>query len=558
MSYMALYRKWRPRDFDEVRGQDAIVRTLRNQIIHQRIGHAYLFCGTRGTGKTSLAKLFAKAVNCENPENGNPCNQCPTCQAINDSASMDVIEIDAASNNGVDNVREIRDQVQYSPVSGKYKVYIIDEVHMLSPGAFNALLKTLEEPPSYVIFILATTEKHKIPITILSRCQKYDFKRISIDIITDHLTALMKKEMIKADKEALTYIARAAEGSMRDALSLLDQCISFYLGEKLTYDKVLSVLGTVDTALFRKLLAHILSRETGEVLNIIDDIINDGRELTQFLSDFLWYLRNLLILKDPRAGEDNLEMSAQSIEELREDSWRCDTNTLLRFIRILSELSGELRYTTQKRILLEVGFIKLCQPQMETNTDSLLERLRSLEEKMENGMLISPDQMSQAFYAANGGPGGNPAGNPVYPGSSYPGSVQRPRVLSGDQAAEELKHRFSPAQLGDLKTIASKWQEIIGEFAPPMKTHLRKARLTVSESSEVMQLIFNEKDFASKGYFEKDNHENLDILSDMVAQQTGKEVTFQCISESTVPRSTTSPINLDAIHLVKVEVDEEE
>ena len=545
MSYMALYRKWRPQDFDEVRGQDAIVRTLRNQIIYQRIGHAYLFCGTRGTGKTSLAKLFAKAVNCENPENGNPCNKCPACQAINESASMDVIEIDAASNNGVDNVREIRDQVQYSPVSGKYKVYIIDEVHMLSPGAFNALLKTLEEPPSYVIFILATTEKHKIPITILSRCQKYDFKRISIDIITDHLTALMKKEKIPADKDALTYIARAADGSMRDALSLLDQCISFYLGEKLTYDNVLSVLGTVDTALFRKLLAHILSQETGEVLNIIDDIINDGRELTQFLSDFLWYLRNLLILKDPRAGEDNLEMSSQSILELREDSWRCDTNTLLRFIRILSELSNELRYTTQKRILLEVGFIKLCQPQMETGTDSLLDRIRVLEEKLENGVFLSPDQAGQPSYTGNNGSGkANPA--------------SRPKVLSGDQAEEELKHRFSPAQVSDLKKIASKWQEIIGEFAPPMRIQLRKARLAVAESSEVMQLIFKEDDKLSKSYFEQNNQENLNLLSEMVAEQTGKEVTFRCISESTVAKAATNPINLNSIHLVKVEVDEEE
>lgn len=545
MSYMALYRKWRPRDFDEVRGQDAIVRTLRNQIIYQRIGHAHLFCGTRGTGKTSLAKLFAKAVNCENPENGNPCNKCPACQAINESASMDVIEIDAASNNGVDNVREIRDQVQYSPVSGKYKVYIIDEVHMLSPGAFNALLKTLEEPPSYVIFILATTEKHKIPITILSRCQKYDFKRISIDIITEHLTALMKKEKIPADKDALTYIARAADGSMRDALSLLDQCISFYLGERLTYDNVLSVLGTVDTALFRKLLAHILSQETGAVLNIIDDIINDGRELTQFLSDFLWYLRNLLILKDPRAGEDNLEMSSQSIQELREDSWRCDTNTLLRFIRILSELSNELRYTTQKRILLEVGFIKLCQPQMETGTDSLLDRIRVLEDKLENGVFLSPDQIGQPSYAGQKGSGQmNPS--------------PRPRVLSGDQAEKELKHRFSPAQVADLKKIASKWQEIIGEFAPPMRIQLRKARLAVAENSEVMQLIFKEDDKLSKSYFEQNNHENLNLLSEMVAEQTGKEVTFQCISESTVAKATTNPINLNSIHLVKVEVDEEE
>ena len=248
MGYMALYRKWRPSDFDEVKGQDAIVQTLRNQIIYNRIGHAYLFCGTRGTGKTSIAKLFAKAVNCEHPVNGNPCNACPSCQAINNQSSLDVLEIDAASNNGVENIRDIREQVQYSPVEGRYKVYIIDEVHMLSSGAFNALLKTLEEPPSYVIFILATTEKHKIPVTILSRCQKYDFKRISVDTITNHLVSLMEKEKVDADEKALRYIARAADGSMRDALSLLDQCIAFYLGQTLTYDNVLDLV--LQTLLF--------------------------------------------------------------------------------------------------------------------------------------------------------------------------------------------------------------------------------------------------------------------------------------------------------------------
>ena len=268
MGYMALYRKWRPSDFDEVKGQDAIVQTLRNQIIYNRIGHAYLFCGTRGTGKTSIAKLFAKAVNCEHPINGNPCNACPSCQAINNQSSLDVLEIDAASNNGVENIRDIREQVQYSPVEGRYKVYIIDEVHMLSSGAFNALLKTLEEPPSYVIFILATTEKHKIPVTILSRCQKYDFKRISVDTITNHLVSLMEKEKVDADEKALRYIARAADGSMRDALSLLDQCIAFYLGQTLTYDNVLEVLGTADTSVFSALLRNILNHDSIAALDI--------------------------------------------------------------------------------------------------------------------------------------------------------------------------------------------------------------------------------------------------------------------------------------------------
>ena len=257
MSYTALYRKFRPSEFSDVKGQDHIVTTLKNQINADRIGHAYLFCGTRGTGKTTVAKIFAKAVNCERPVDGNPCGECASCRAIAAGTSMNVIEIDAASNNGVDNIREIRDEVAYSPTEGKYKVYIIDEVHMLSIGAFNALLKTLEEPPSYVIFILATTEAHKIPITILSRCQRYDFRRITVETIADRLRELTEKEQVEVEEKALTYIAKAADGSMRDALSLLDQCIAFYLGQKLTYDHVLDVLGAVDTDVFGYLFRKI-------------------------------------------------------------------------------------------------------------------------------------------------------------------------------------------------------------------------------------------------------------------------------------------------------------
>ena len=267
MSYTAMYRRFRPTTFEEVKGQDAIVTTLKNQIRSDRIGHAYLFCGTRGTGKTSIAKLFAKSVNCEHPVDGSPCGECASCKAIAEGRSMNVIEIDAASNNGVDNIREIVNEVAYSPTEGKYRVYIIDEVHMLSAGAFNALLKTLEEPPSYVIFILATTEAHKIPITILSRCQRYDFRRISIDTIAGRLTDLMEKEQVNVEERAIRYIAKAADGSMRDALSLLDQCIAFYLGQELTYEKVLETLGAVDTEVFSRLLRQILDKNvTGACL----------------------------------------------------------------------------------------------------------------------------------------------------------------------------------------------------------------------------------------------------------------------------------------------------
>lgn len=531
MAYMALYRKWRPNDFDEVQGQDAIVQTLRNEIIYDRIGHAYLFCGTRGTGKTSIAKLFAKAVNCQHPVDGNPCNQCPSCQAINNQSSLDVLEIDAASNNGVDHIREIREQVQYSPVEGKYKVYIIDEVHMLSSGAFNALLKTLEEPPSYVIFILATTEKHKIPVTILSRCQKYDFKRISIDTITNHLVHLMEKEGIPAEEKALRYIARAADGSMRDALSLLDQCIAFYLNQTLTYDNVLEVLGTVDTAVFSQLLRNILAQDTIAVLHTVDQMITEGRELSQFLADFLWYLRNLLIIKDQNGMEDTLDLSTESIAALQEEAALIETSTLLRFIRVLSDLSGQLRNATQKRILLEVGFIRLCTPQMETDSGSLLERVHMLEKKMAEGIPVQA--AGPGGYGAAGIPGTGGMGTAFGPGGSAglgdgtPGGPGGSSAAASENAAAALEERFSPAEAADLKAIASSWNTIVGQTAMPMQKFLQAARIAVSEDSSIIQLIF-ERDDIEKNYFERNHQHNLGILSDIVAEQTGKRVKFEC------------------------------
>ena len=343
MSYTALYRKFRPQNFEDVKGQEHIVTTLKNQIKADRIGHAYLFCGTRGTGKTTIAKILAKAVNCEHPVDGSPCGQCPACQAIGDGTSMNVIEIDAASNNGVDNIREIREEVAYRPTAGRYKVYIIDEVHMLSAGAFNALLKTLEEPPSYVIFILATTEVHKIPITILSRCQRYDFKRITVETIADRLTELMEKEGNQVEDKAIRYIAKAADGSMRDALSLLDQCIAFYLGEKLTYEKVLENLGAVDTEVFSGLLRQILAQDTPKAIRTLEKIIIQGRELGQFVTDFIWYMRNLLLVATSDNPEEAVDVSAENLERMKEESRMVSIETLMRYIRIFSELSNQIK-----------------------------------------------------------------------------------------------------------------------------------------------------------------------------------------------------------------------
>ena len=387
MSYTALYRKFRPQEFEDVKGQEHIVTTLKNQIKADRIGHAYLFCGTRGTGKTTIAKIFAKAVNCEHPVDGSPCGECPTCKAITAGTSMNVIEIDAASNNGVDNIREIREEVAYSPTEGKYKVYIIDEVHMLSIGAFNALLKTLEEPPSYVIFILATTEAHKIPITILSRCQRYDFKRITIDTIAARLSELMEAEHVEVEEKAIRYVAKAGDGSMRDALSLLDQCIAFYLGQKLTYDHVLEVLGAVDIEVFSQMLRKIMEKDIPGVIGLLEELIIQGREPGQFVVDFTWYLRNLLLVQSSDNMEDVLDISSDNLTLMKEEAQMIEASQLMRYIRVFSELSNQIRYATQKRVMIEIALIKLCKPEMEEDYASLAERIAQLEKKVEEGVL---------------------------------------------------------------------------------------------------------------------------------------------------------------------------
>lgn len=439
MSYTALYRKWRPTSFEEVRGQDHIVKTLKNQINSGRIGHAYLFCGTRGTGKTSIAKIFARAVNCEHPVDGSPCGECSMCSQIAEGASLNVVEIDAASNNGVENIRDIREQVQYPPTDGRYRVYIIDEVHMLSIGAFNALLKTLEEPPSYVIFILATTEVHKIPITILSRCQRYDFKRISIDTIAGRLAELTQAEQIDVDDRALRYVARAADGSMRDALSLLDQCVAFHFGEKLTYDNVLEVLGAVDNRVFSKLFQAVLASDTKACIREIEEMIIQGRDLSQLVNDFVWYMRNLLIAKTTDEPGDMLDMSEENLAVLKEEAAGVDTETLMRYIRIFSELSGQLRYASQKRILVEIAFIKLTTPSMEQNLDSILQRITLLEQKMQE----MPDNLQKLASLAPA------AGQAASSKTAVVETPPEPKTVS-----------LPPAQYEDLMLMRKEWGRI--------------------------------------------------------------------------------------------------
>jgi DNA polymerase-3 subunit gamma/tau len=493
MSYMALYRKFRPDNFFDVKGQEHIVTTLRNQIKAGRIGHAYLFCGTRGTGKTTVAKLLAKTVNCENPVDGNPCNECRMCKGIAAQTSMNVIEIDAASNNGVDNVREIVEEVRYSPTEGKYKVYIIDEVHMLSAGAFNALLKTIEEPPSYVIFILATTEVHKIPVTILSRCQRYDFKRISLDIITERLSELMRAENIEVEEKALRYVARAADGSLRDALSLLDQCIAFYLGKKLTYDNVLEVLGAVDTQVFERLLSDIRRQDVSACIRLLEEIESSGRELGQFTIDFIWYLRNLLLVKTTEDISDIIiEVSTENLAILQQDAKTIDEQTLIRFIRIFSELSNQLRYATRKRVLLEIALIKLCRPEMEMNMDAVLSRIKLLEEKLEHGVIVEAKAETNA------------------------------KAERKEQSEHKTPLVLPEALPEDLKQVTANWKGIIGQIArkaPALANVLQGATLSI-DGGQGLQLVVT--DPLDKDIIDREGH--LQLIIDTITQMLHKQV----------------------------------
>ena len=535
MSYTALYRKWRPTSFEEVRGQDHIVKTLKNQINSGRIGHAYLFCGTRGTGKTSIAKIFARAVNCEHPVDGSPCGECSMCRQIAEGASLNVVEIDAASNNGVENIRDIREQVQYPPTDGRYRVYIIDEVHMLSIGAFNALLKTLEEPPSYVIFILATTEVHKIPITILSRCQRYDFKRISIDTIAGRLAELTQAEQIDVDDRALRYVARAADGSMRDALSLLDQCVAFHFGEKLTYDNVLEVLGAVDNRVFGKLFQAVLASDTKACIREIEEMIIQGRDLSQLVNDFVWYMRNLLIAKTTDEPGDMLDMSEEKMAVLKEEAAGVDTETLMRYIRIFSELSGQLRYASQKRILVEIAFIKLTTPSMEQNLDSILQRITLLEQKMQE----MPDNLQKLASLA-------PAAGQA--ASSKTAVVETP--------PEPKKVSLPPAQYEDLMLMRKEWGRIasLSQLVGSIRLSLPKTSVEPAGEGCLCIVCTDENTF---GIINREPE--LKNLQEVVQEKYKKTLQFKVrLESSAVPQRTVYVSDEDLKNAIHTDVIVEE
>lgn len=384
--HKALYRAYRPQTFKDVVGQEHIIRTLKNQIQNNNVGHAYLFCGTRGTGKTSTAKIFARALNCQNSVDEEPCNECAVCKDILSDNIMDVIEIDAASNNSVDDIREIRENVKYTPAKCKYKVYIIDEVHMLSQGAFNALLKTLEEPPSYVIFILATTEPHKIPATILSRCQRFDFKRVTVKDMSTRMKEICDDVNVVVDDRALNLIARNSQGALRDALSILDQCMSFSEND-IEYKDVVDLLGTVNIEQLFEMAEYVIKEDTKKCLEILNEFVVWGKDIKNLIDDLIDHFRNLMVCKVSSDLDEIISLPEEIVGQLKVQASTIEVNDIIRILNILSTTQDAIKVSSNPRVLAEVSIMKLSQPMFDESKESLLKRISNLEEVIKSGKI---------------------------------------------------------------------------------------------------------------------------------------------------------------------------
>lgn len=517
MAHMALYRKWRPLTFEDVVEQRHIVTTLKNSIKNNTVSHAYLFCGTRGTGKTTLAKIFARAVNCLNPSDGSPCNECLTCKGILDGSIIDVIEIDAASNNGVDDVRGIKEAVMYVPAVTRFKVYIIDEVHMLSTGAFNALLKTLEEPPVNVVFILATTEPHKLPATILSRCQRFDFKRITAKGIEERLKDIIRDYDVSIEDTAISLIARISEGGMRDAISLLDQCITIG-NNKITHKDVIEISGLSATEAVNSFAGAIVDKNTLVALNAIKDAMDEGRDLKPFCNQLILWFRNLMLIKTGGTALNLVDLSDEELRPVRDAASKIDFERTLNVIKDLSETEGQLKWAENPRIIMEVAAVKLCSdvPVYKSASDDVLAgfelRLRQIEERIsqfQQGIDIRPDNTAKKSRSANPAP-------------------EKPR-LNEEKKQEKIKDETS--NKGE-KNKLNEWPEVIDYIRSGNKmkvyAYLLDTWCFISKDGTA-NVVVQGDDALKKTVLSR--NDSIVIIKDAISHILGREVNVKIIEE---------------------------
>ncbi len=512
MSYIALYRKWRPLVFEDVVEQEHVVNTLKNSITKDRIGHAYLFCGTRGTGKTTMAKIFARAINCLSPKGGDPCNECEICKEILSGTILDVIEIDAASNNSVDNIREIRDEVVYTPSRSRYKVYIIDEVHMLSTGAFNALLKTLEEPPSHVVFILATTEPHKLPATILSRCQRFDFRRITKESIAERLDRIAKDSGTVLSEDAARLIASMSDGALRDAISILDQCISVGKSE-ITYEGVLAVTGVANEAFVSALVDAVAAKDVNGVLKLVGELVTEGKDIPNFVSDVVLYYRNILICSMTDDPSKVLDLSGERLEAVKKQSSRYERNQVISIIKELSALSASLKWAEHPRVMLEVSLLKLCEG-IFSSGDDLQKRVEMLERKLEGAQIVSGSSLNMTPQIRS-------EAVPELRAVSVPQSAAIPKP--------EEKEREQPKQT--VKGLEA-WRDVLAA----LKGNGKMMLYSNLEGTKAVELSGNKVgiDFGGAGGFNKliaSKPENLSLLEEMLSKELGGSVKVKILED---------------------------
>lgn len=519
MEQQTLYRKYRPIDFETVVGQEHIVRTLKNQIKNGKIAHAYLFSGTRGTGKTTVAKIFARTINCLNVKDGNPCNECEVCKSSLEGNDININEMDAASNRSVEAVRRIGEEIQYPPLKGeKYKVYIIDEAHALTREATQSFLKILEEPPEYVIYILATTDPNMLPETILSRCQKYNFKRITIETMVEYIKTICAKENINIDDEALYYIAEKSDGSMREALSMLDRCRGYAVNENIDKNIILEILGIVSNEDFSYLTNAIVASDVRGAFNLISNIIEKGKDIVQFTQDYIWYLRNLMMTKCLTEPDENLGITKNNFAKLKNDAEKISRETLIYYINSFSQIASIMKYDDNKRVILETEILRLMTPSSTENQSAIIARISNLETKLDN---FSYDIVNVSKYQSEAETDGvSNVGEKKIAAESKatPNKTPQKKVIEVEKGTYD-----------DMQNIIKNWDTIVSEFQPVTRTYLKKAIIKISEDQNNIDVIIKDDVYNKLGKIEE---EVIQKIKNKVKQYIKKDIDFNLILDN--------------------------